>query len=636
MLLSLLRRTWVRFAFAAIVGIVFAILASEYHWYKAVDRRVYDLGLGVRPGLQTESDVVIVALDKYSRQNAYPPPEFPVSVHVDEHARVIRRLTEAGAKVIAMDILFDQISPELDVGSFVDALESADRICLAAAIENITLGMRTSGAAIVEERLVFPIDRIPEEHYCRGLVNMPVDSDLAVRRSSRGAMFQGEWIPSMPVMLSNAYRGEAPGMPHETEPFYIDYRLVSRGLTTIPYVDVLQNEGWQELVRDRVVLIGVTENSLSDVYEMPVKGIPGIEHGNKLAGAMILGYATQTMIADGLVEPIEASYGFLLGIVMALVASLTALKKRLVLSAGLAIAAIIGVLIIGTLVAAMRLTILPSGLLLSVMLLTAVAGLAINYLHTRLREVIQERELEEISTDLHKAAEIQKRLQPASMPEVDGAEIGGFQIACKAIGGDYYDVVKLGDGRVGLLIADVCGKGISAALLMSNLQSNFHQLAPSMTSTSQLVINLNTIACQVFSEGRFVTLLYVILDVPNRRMAYCSAGHMPPLVCRADGSIEQLERGGIPIGPFPEFDWEEHVAELRSGDLVFMYTDGLSEATNLKTDEMYDEDHIREYLKANYKKSPDQLVHDIVRAAQDFTRSEHLEDDITLLSFRIR
>ncbi len=170
---------------------------------------------------------------------------------------------------------------------------------------------------------------------------------------------------------------------------------------------------------------------------------------------------------------------------------------------------------------------------------------------------------------------------------------------------------------------------------MSNLQSNFHQPAPTMASTSQLVINLNSIASQIFSGGRFVTLLYAILDVPKKRLAYCSAGHMPPLVCHADGSLVQLERGGIPIGPFPEFDWKENTAQLKSGDLVFMYTDGLSEATDLKTQEMFDEDHIRDYLKTNHRKSPDELVHDIVRAAQDFTRSEHLEDDITLLSFRI-
>ena len=634
-MLRLLRNTWVRFAFAAIVGIVFAVLASEYHWYQAVDRKVYDLGLGVRSGVESESDVVIVALDKRSRQEAFAPPEFPVSAHIEEHARVIERLTEAGPRVIAIDILFDQIDPGLDVDAFVSALDNAESVCLAAAIEKTTIGMSSGGTAIVEEHLVHPVTRIPENHYCIGLVNMPVDADLAVRRSSCGAMFQGEWIPSMPVMLAIEFCGEDSGILRKRDPFYIDYRFVSGGLSTIPYVNILKTEGWQEIVRDRVVLIGVTENSLSDVYEMPIKGIPGIEHGNKLPGALILAHAAQTLIGASMVKPLSSPYGLLLGIVMALVTSLTALRKRLVLSAGLAITAIIGMLIIGVLLPAVRVAILPSGLLLSVMLLTAVAGLAVNYLHTRLRAGLQERELAEISTDLEKAAAIQQRLQPASMPTIKGVEVAGFQIACKAIGGDYYDVVELGGGKLGLLIADVCGKGISAALLMSNLQSNFHQLAPTMTSTSQLVINLNAIASQVFSDGRFVTLLYAILDVPGRRLAYCSAGHMPPMICHSDGTLEQLERGGIPIGPFPEFDWRESSADLKSGDLIFMYTDGLSEATNPKTDEMYDEDRIMDYLKANHARPPDELVHDIVRAAQEFSRSEHLDDDITLLSCRI-
>jgi serine phosphatase RsbU (regulator of sigma subunit) len=488
----------------------------------------------------------------------------------------------------------------------------------------------------VEERLVTPVDRIPADHYCSGLVNMPVDADLAVRRSSYGNEFQNRWIPSMPVVLAEAFLGRESRRLPADEPFYIDYRILDGGLTTVPYNDVLEGKGWQELVRDRVVVVGVTENSLSDIYEMPIKGIPATEHGNKLPGAMIIAFATQTLISDSIVTPLPVPHSLLLGIAAAFVTSLIALRRRLALNAGLIVAVVFGMVICGIAVTASRLTILPSGLLLSVMLVTAVAGLAVNYLYTRFRAQVQERELQEISTDLHKAAEIQKRLQPASMPEVEGVEIAGLQIPCKEIGGDYYDVIDLGEGRLGLLIADVCGKGISAALLMSNLQSNFRQLATTMKSASQLVINLNTIASRVFSEGRFVTLLYAVLDVSSKRLSYCSAGHMPPLVCHGDGSLVQLEPGGIPIGPFPEFDWREYETQLKSGDLVFMYTDGLSEATDPKTKQMFDDQHIRDYLQANYHKAPDMLLHDIVGTARAFSRSEHLDDDITMLSLRIR
>ncbi len=508
-------------------------------------------------------------------------------------------------------------------------------MCLAAAIEKRRLAVRAGGAPIVEERLVLPAGRIPADHYCAGLVNMPVDSDLAVRRSSCGRMFQGEWHPSMPAALAAAYLGDSLVGGQADETFYIDYKITGDGLPLVPYVDVLTGEGWQERIRGRVVVIGVTENSLSDIYEMPVMGIPDTEHGNKLAGALILAYAAQTLIRGSLVGHLPGHYSLLIAIGLAIVVAPIALKRRFILNTGYIVIVLLGVVACGTLTSAMRLAILPSGLALSVILVTAVAGLSVSYLHTRLKSQVQEEELEEISADLRKAAEIQHRLQPEGMPEVDGIEIAGFQIACKAIGGDYYDVIDLGRGRVGLLIADVCGKGISAALLMSNLQSNFRQLAPNTESPRELVCDLNKIACRIFSEGRFVTLLYAILDVPSRRFTYCSAGHMPPLLCGPDGSVTQLERGGIMIGPFPDFEWEEHYVDLKSGDMLFMYTDGLSEATDMRTEEMFDERLIEGYLRENCGRSPHEMIHGIVQAAQSFSRSEHLDDDITLLSAKL-
>ncbi len=625
----------VRFGAAVALGAVFAVLAFQYHWFDSLDLKVYDLGLSVRPALEGEPEVVVVSLDKYSRQNAFPPPEFPVSAHVDEHAAVIERLNRAGARVIAMDILFDELDPGIDVTGLSRVLGETDNVCLAAALEKRNIAMRAGGIPIAEERLVLPTGRIPADHYYAGLVNMPVDRDLAVRRSSCGRMFQGRWHPSMPAALTAAYLGEEARADEPDRTFYIDYKIPEGGLPMIPYIDVLKGEGWQSRVAGRVVVIGVTENSLSDVYEMPIRGIPGTEHGNKLAGALILAYATQTMIRASFVEHLARYYNLLIAIGLCLVVAPIALKRRFILNTGFIVVVLLGVVASGTAASALRLAILPSGLAVSAILVTAVAGLSVSYLHTRLKSQVQEEELEEISADLRKAAEIQHRLQPEGMPDVEGVEISGFQIACKAIGGDYYDVIDLGAGRVGLLIADVCGKGISAALLMSNLQSNFRQLAPSAASPRELVCDLNKIACRVFSEGRFVTLLYAILDVPNRRFTYCSAGHMPPLLCSAGGGVTQLERGGIMIGPFPDFDWEEHCVDLERGDLVFMYTDGLSEATDLRTEEMFDERLIEEYLRENCGKSPHDIIQGIVQAARSFSRSERLEDDITLLSAKL-
>jgi CHASE2 domain-containing sensor protein len=634
-MVRLLLDSRIRLVLVAGLGIVFAVLAFQYRWFASVDLMVYDLGLTVRPAPQDQSDVVVVAIDKYSRQNAFPPPEFPISAHVAEHAEVIERLNAAGARFIAIDLLFDQLDPDLDLKPLTNALGSAETVCLASAIERRILGTERNGSSIFEERLVLPSNRIPARSYCIGLVNMPLDQDRAVRRSSYGETYQNEWLPSMPLAAALALRQDTIVIPEDRAPFWIDYRCVRSGITTVPYIDILKSDGWEDVVRNRAVFIGVTQNSLSDIYELPVRGLPATEHGNKLPGVLILAYAAQTLVQNCIVTPLPAGYSLALGIILAFVTSFTALGRKLALNIGLAAAFLLGMAACGIFLTALRVTILPSGLVLSATFVTAIIGLGGNYVRTRFKSEAQEKELEEISSDLRKAAAIQKRLQPETMPVAEGIQIAGLQIPCKEIGGDYYDALDLGEGRVGLLIADVCGKGISAALLMSNLQSNFRQLAPASPSPKQLVTNLNVIASQVFGEGRFVTLLYAILDLASRRLSYCSAGHDTPLVCREGGELVQLERGGLPIGIFPDSEWEEHEFQLLSGDLVFMYTDGLSEATTPKTEELFGEERIRAHLKAHCDKMPREFNKDIVLEAQRFSGSQHLDDDITLLTLRI-
>jgi serine phosphatase RsbU (regulator of sigma subunit) len=634
-LLRLLTSPRIRVILVAGVGVVLALLGFHYHWFNALDLMVYDLGLSVRPSMQSGSDVVVVAIDRYSRQKAFPPPEFPISAHVDEHAEVIRRLDEAGASIIAIDILLDQVDPGLDLSRFIESIDKVGNVCLASAVEERRLAIRQDGSSITEERLVLPSERIPASVYSTGLVNMPVDGDLAIRRSSYGRMFQDEWLPSLPVVLASEVKGQRLGVVEDRSSFYIDYRMVSGSIITIPYIDILTGQDWQSQVRGRAVLIGVTENSLTDVYELPIRGLPATEHGNRLPGPLVLAYATQTLIGDGVVASSPPGVSLLSAIALAFVASLTALGRRLTLNVVLAVALMVGLAVAGTMLVALRVTVPPGGLFISVIFFTAVAGLAVNYVRTRLVFEIQEEELKEISSDLRRAAEIQKRLQPESVPWAEGVDLAGFQIPCKEIGGDYYDAVEIGDGKIGLLIADVCGKGIAAALLMSNLQSNFRRLAVADRTPKELVTDLNRIASQVFTEGRFVTLLYAVLDIGGGRFTYCSAGHMPPLVSASAGEVIELEPGGLPIGPFPESEWEEHEYQLTKGDMLFMYTDGLSEACRSGSDDLFGLTRIKAFLGANRGMTSEEFNQAILRESRRFSGSDQLDDDITFLTVKI-
>ena len=631
----------IRLVVATALGVAFALLALHGNWFGSIDLKVYDLGLSARPQPKSTSDVVVVALDKYSRQKAFAPPEFPISAHVEEHARVIDRLTAAGVKAVAFDVLFDQLAPDLDVSALAASFTQSGRVCAAGAIERQTLALRSDGSAITEERLVIPSPRLVDSLYCIGLVNMPLDADGVARRGSYGRAFQGKAVPSMPVVLARAAEGKPVGGPcsevgHSGDStFYIDYRLVRSGITLIPYAEVLLSDGWQDTVRGRVVLVGVTEMGLSDIYDAPLAGLGGAAQDTRLAGVVVLANATQTLISKSLVWPLARGYGLALCVGLAVVASVIALGRRLAVSVGLILGLLVCLVAAGILMSALRLSILPMGAFLSVTLFTAAAALLAGYIQTRVMAQLQRQELDEISTDLKKAAEIQQSLQPESIPAMEGVALAGFQIPCKEIGGDYYDVLDLGNDRVGLLIADVCGKGVAAALLMSNLQSNVRQLAPAAGSTRQLVTDLNRAAIRVFTEGRFVTLLYGVLDRRSLEFSYCSAGHMPPIMCRADGEVVDLPPGGLPMGLLSEFRWEEQKVQLAIGDILFMYTDGLSEAAREKAEDLYGEDRIKAYLKANRERTPDELNRGIVQEAREFSRSEHLADDITLLTLKI-
>lgn len=638
-----------RLVLVAALGAGFALLALRAHWLESVDLKVYDLGLGARPARVAVSDVVVVAMDKYSRQMAFPPPEFPISAHVKEHALVIDRLTRAGARAVAFDVLFDQLAPDLDVAPLAASLRVSGRVCMAAAVERQTLALRGDGSAITEERLVIPSERLGDAVYCLGLVNMPVDGDGVARRSSFGRVFQGRALPSMSAVLAAAADGAPLGKAwgdscgqwiesvvegSRDSTFYIDYRFARGGITVIPYAEVLSSDGWRDEVRGRVVLVGVTENGLGDIYGSPTLDLAGAAKDNRLPGSMVIAYAAQTLIGRSLVWPMAHASVLALCLGLAVVASVVALGRRLWVSVVLILGLIFCIFAAGVLLSALRLAILPAGAAMGVMLFTGAVGLLAGYVQTRVIAELQQRELAEISDDLKKAAQIQQSLQPTTIPAMEGFALAGFQIPCKEIGGDYYDVLALGGGKVALVIADVCGKGVAAALLMSNLQSSVRQLAPTAFSTRKMVVDLNKAAIRVFTDGRFVTLLYGILDPGKMEFSYCCAGHMPPIVCRSDGEVAELPQGGIPIGILPEFPWQEHTVRLASGDVLFMYTDGLSEAGRKKTGELFGEDRIKAFLKTNSHLSPEALNSEIVREAQGFSGSVHLADDITLLTLK--
>jgi phosphoserine phosphatase RsbU/P len=191
--------------------------------------------------------------------------------------------------------------------------------------------------------------------------------------------------------------------------------------------------------------------------------------------------------------------------------------------------------------------------------------------------------------DLDEARRIQRKLLPAAMPPLEGWEVAVSWQPASGVGGDCFDAIAFGPARVGLSIADVVGKGIPAALLMSNLQAAVRAFATNTTGPAELCQQVNRILCGHIAEGRFISFFYCIVDSDDATLTFANAGHYPPILIRADGSVERLSTGGPVLGVFPEGTYDEGRVTLRGGDRIVLYTDGITDVCNAADEEFGDE-----------------------------------------------
>jgi sigma-B regulation protein RsbU (phosphoserine phosphatase) len=178
---------------------------------------------------------------------------------------------------------------------------------------------------------------------------------------------------------------------------------------------------------------------------------------------------------------------------------------------------------------------------------------------------------------LDEARRIQRKLLPASLPQIHGCEVAASWQPAAGVGGDCYDAIAFGSSRLSLSIADVVGKGIPAALLMSNLQAAVRAFATETTTAGELCQQVNRILCGNIAEGRFISFFYCTVDTERGTLTYANAGHYPPILVHADGSTERLSTGGPVLGPFADASYDERQIQIVSGDRLILFTDGMTE-----------------------------------------------------------
>lgn len=240
----------------------------------------------------------------------------------------------------------------------------------------------------------------------------------------------------------------------------------------------------------------------------------------------------------------------------------------------------------------------------------------------RRRDALQQRDEEE-------ARMIQRGLLPSRFPDVPGYGLAGGWRPASGVGGDCYDVLTFDQGRIGLSIADVCGKGLPAALLMSNLQAAVRAFAQDEARPHSVCASVNRLLCRNMISGRFVTFCYVRLDGPARTLSYAIAGHNPPILLRRSGEVERLSTGGVVLGVFPETAYEEDTLSLAPGDRLVLFTDGITEARNADGDE-YEDDRLLASLKRHRALAAPDLQQALFDDVLTFAGG-HLQDDATVI-----
>jgi sigma-B regulation protein RsbU (phosphoserine phosphatase) len=242
-------------------------------------------------------------------------------------------------------------------------------------------------------------------------------------------------------------------------------------------------------------------------------------------------------------------------------------------------------------------------------------------------EILEKRKLEE---ELSIAKRIQQSFLPREKPQLPGFDISGINIPSEQVGGDYYDFIPIIPNQIGIVIGDVSGKGIPAALIMAFLRASLIAEIRNNYAIRSIMSKVNNLLFESTAADIYVTAVYGVLDTKNRIFTFTNAGHNAPILRRTDGEMTYLTEGGIALGMFENSKYEERPLGLSPGEVVVFYTDGVTEAKNEKEEE-FGTRRLKQVIDDSHQLSASQIQENIYKAVEDFTSILHQEDDLTMV-----
>jgi sigma-B regulation protein RsbU (phosphoserine phosphatase) len=240
--------------------------------------------------------------------------------------------------------------------------------------------------------------------------------------------------------------------------------------------------------------------------------------------------------------------------------------------------------------------------------------------------------LQQQEEELKRAREIQQMLLPNALPQLNGVQVSAAWQPAREVSGDYFDVIQLDQKRIGICVGDVAGKGITAALLMANLQASFRAFATADVTPQVVCTKLNKFLCANIASGKFVTFFYAVFDADSNTLTYENAGHSPGMLIRATGAVESLRGGGAVLGALPDWVYQNYSVQLDGRDKLLLSTDGITEAENPGLEE-FGEGRMLEAARGRDSSALD-TQRAVMQQVTTFCNG-NFRDDATLLVLRV-
>ena len=652
------------------IALVCWAVLGVLHWvglFSVADLRLLDLRYRIR-GERPASDAL--ALVEIDDETIRTYGQWPLTR--DVYALLIASLTDAGARAVGIDLVFvdrDSDNPQSDVllaavtggspgvchaVSFLNEPESQTSRRPSGHTLSLLAGHAVQGHGVVAAPaggVLLPYPELLGATRALGHISVAVDRDGAVRRVPLLIQYEGELYPSLGLVLATLAQGDGtlPVAEPTASGFALDWAdgrrleipVDDEGATAIDFsgdrsafrnthslLDVLgwardgKTEDLRRAFSGQVVLVGSTAlaEAATDADATPFSNTTPLVyvHANAVDAILTGGFLRTPSLATHFVvlALISAIFGWIF----------VSLPFRMAVASMVgAVVATVGV--VYALFALWRIDVPPS----MALLLPAVVYVAVE----TYRSVFMERTAREREKELAIARKVQSQLFPTELPSAEGWEFAGVCQPAKEVGGDYYDLIDLGTGRVGIALGDVSGKGLGPSILMSNVHAMLRScLRREGAEPAGTVAELNEHLNETAPAGMFITLFLGVLDVEAGVFRYVNGGHNPGVVIDDGGGDPQyLEKGGLVVGAMSGVEYEQGEIALAPGDTLVLFSDGVTEAFN-ERGEMFEDERLLKVLTSSAGASAEATVHAIVQAVERFRGRCEPSDDLSVVVVR--